>query len=312
MRYIFSQPSKSCFNHLKSLPVIPGHSAQDPSRMTKVATGIRLLIAGLFCFALIAGHTVLAQSVSFPVREQSSGITRATDLLANPGSGGNNPNVLTVQNDLRGPMAANPSSFATQVKYKSNNTLVKFGIDYSGTQLPTTRYVYKLMYKLEGHKTMADNVPGAPAIIDSLIISYKPDSLSPVQDLQVKAYPRYYDAKLTVLDIFDITPPSNPSNPPSLPVALSFPIGANAPTNFYIELGMQYQAFARQPSAPAQLGVNIIRNYNAGTQNAGPDLDNPNQPIPAKRAAGDVRGGVDVCGQLQGRWLGDECRGRKI
>jgi len=194
-----------------------------------------------------------AQVINFPVREMTS-VTFTGATLAS-GS-----NVLNVAHDLRSSQTASPTAFSNAVKYKSNNTLVKFGIHHEATALPTAPYVYKLVYQLDGSKQLGNSGNTAAPVIDTLVISYNPDSLATLQDLQVKVYPGYYNARLTIINIYDITNLSV-TNPP----ALTFPI-STGPVNFFIELGMRYQPFAKTHYLPAQMGLNLSHAYQSATQ----------------------------------------------
>ncbi len=216
---------------------------------------LALILLGLF--PCLRGYS---QGVTFPVREQSGNIFYGKDLLANPTSG-QNPNVLTVANDKRSQMLASPAGFSSKVKYKSNNTLVKFGINYADTSLPAVPFVYKLVYKLEGSKALDNDALEPKSITDTLVISYNPDSLSTIQDLQIRVYPNYYNAKLTIINIYDITDTSVGATP----VVLSFPL-TSGPRNFFIDLSMQYQAYSKWPYAPADLGLSVTRTPNRATQ----------------------------------------------
>ena len=157
-----------------------------------------ILFLLLICLNTVSSWS---QTISFPVREVSGGVIYGNALSATP-----SVNVIDVENDQRSAMISSPTSFSTAVKYKSNNTLVKFGVNHaaSATILPNFPYTYKLIYKLEGSKILGTGGNTAAAIIDTLVVSYNPDSLATFQDLEVKVYPGNYNEKLSVLKIYYI------------------------------------------------------------------------------------------------------------
>lgn len=163
------------------------------------------------------------------------------------------PNVIRVMNDARATMLAS-STFDTKIKYKSNYTVVKLAIDHAATTVPTSSYVYKIAYKIEGCPSTRDSIYSYSSF-DTLVVAYNPDSLSAYQDVQIKVYPKLYQAKLTINQVFDITS--------GTPVALSVPLTNK---NFFVELSMQYQPFLKTHYAPSDMLLNTTSSYNAATQ----------------------------------------------
>lgn len=199
----------------------------------------------LLMIAQLGAFRAAAQGIQFPVREMSSklygnGITSAT-------------NVLRISNDQRATMLGS-STFGTKVKYKSNTTLVKFSIDHAAALAPRTAYTYKMAYRIEGCPSMTDSIYSFSAN-DTLVVSWNPDSLTAYQDIQLKAYPKLYQAKVTITQFYDITS--------GTPVALSMPLGNN---NFFVELAMQYQPYLKTHYGAADMGLNTGSSYDAATQ----------------------------------------------
>ncbi|GAA4450445.1 hypothetical protein GCM10023092_06310 [Rurimicrobium arvi] len=169
----------------------------------------------------------------------------ATDLTSTPLS------TISVANDQRSNMLASPSSFAAAVKYKSNFTTVTFAIDHGATLVPTTEYLYKLVYKLEGDPTMSAGTYSYTAY-DTLVIGFNPDSSSAYQDVQLKTYPNLYAAKLTVLGVYNMSS--------GAPVSMTLP---PPNVNFYVELSMKYQPYLKTHYLPADMALNTTQSYNA-------------------------------------------------
>jgi hypothetical protein len=194
----------------------------------------------LLCMPML----VQAQGVSFPVRERSD-ILRGANITSGT-------NILRVSNDARDIMLGH-SDFGRYVKYKSNNTLVRFAIDHQPTYIPTTPFVYMLSYRIEGCRSMTDSIYGFSQT-DTLVIAFNPDSLTAYQDIQVKSYPRLYQAKVTVLGLYDLS--SGTPAPLSLPLPLQN-------QNLYVELQMQYQTYTKFPYLPSEMALNTNGAYDA-------------------------------------------------
>jgi len=204
------------------------------------------LLALLMQLGLPASY---AQSVSFPIREMSN------KLYANTLTTGSSK-VLTIANDARSTMVASPSTFSANVKYKSNHTIVKLAIDHAATTVPTAPYVYKLIYKIEGCPNISSCGGSYPfTAFDTLVIGYNPDSLTGYQDVQIKVYPKLYEAKVTLVDFYNITS--------GAPVPMTYPLPNQ---NFFVELSMQYQPYLKTHYLPEDMGLDVSSAYDAATR----------------------------------------------
>ncbi|XZF15207.1 polymorphic toxin type 43 domain-containing protein [Chitinophagaceae bacterium MMS25-I14] len=214
----------------------------------KISTFLLRILLSLCLFTMIQlpCYTAMGQGVSFPSREASNIITPSMLTAAGP-------NVFYVQNDARSMMLSDPS-FGSKVKYKSNQTLVRFAVNHSMATMTNNAYTYKLIYKIDGSNKLTDSTYNFSAT-DSLTIAYTPDSLTSYQDEQLRNYPGLYNAKLTVLGLYDITT--------GTPVGLSLPTTVQ---NYTIELAMQYQPYLKTHYTPASMGLNISSSYDATKQ----------------------------------------------
>lgn len=204
-----------------------------------------VILSGLLFLSIVpAAH---AQTIGFPVRETSSFLQAA--LMSNT-----TQNVLYVQNDARSTMLGNPSNFAGKVKYKSNQTIVKMAVDHSSITVPAEAYVYKMLYQINGSTRLDDTTYNFTAT-DSLVIAYNPDSLTSYQDMQIKVYSGLYNAKLTILQIYDMT-----NGTPSL---MAFP---PIQKNLFVELAMQYQPYLKTHYVPADMALSSNSSFDATKQ----------------------------------------------
>ena len=201
----------------------------------------------LLFIALLSSASSIAQTVAFPIREMSTKLY-AQDLSTT------SPNVLRVANDARTTMLTSTGSFNSKVKYKSNHTIVKFSIDHGATTVPTSPFLYKLAYKIEGCPSTNDSVYSFTDI-DTLVIGYNPDSLSAYQDVQIKVYPNLYQAKLTILHFYDITT--------GTPVSITPPLTYQ---NCFVELAMRYQPYEKTHYLPSDMGLNVTTSFDPTTQ----------------------------------------------
>jgi hypothetical protein len=208
----------------------------------------KFTLLSLFVLLLQIGSiaTAMAQGVTFPMREMSNKLYGSS--LASSG------NILRVSNDQRSNMLGSPSTFGSTVKYKANYTIVKLSIDHAATTVPAASYIYKMAYKIEGCPSMTDSIYSFVAN-DTLVVAYNPDSLTAYQDMQIKVYPKLYQAKVTITAFYDITS--------GTPVSLSMP-----PTNknFFVELTMQYQPFLKTQYLPGDMGLTASSSYDATKQ----------------------------------------------
>jgi hypothetical protein len=212
-----------------------------------------LCFIGVLLTCLFSGSFLKAQGFHFPVREQSSGLLSASALRAAcVNSAYPTAPLLYVSNDQRSMQLANASNFSAQVQYKSNYTLLRFSITHEADTLPKQPYVYRLVYKLQGASLLSDSSTNFTAI-DTMLIAYNGDSLTGYQDQQVKVYSGLYNAKLTVMGIYDATAAT-----PTL-----IPVTAMA-KNFSIELAMQYQVYTKVNSL-ADINLITSSNYDAAT-----------------------------------------------
>jgi RHS repeat-associated protein len=150
-------------------------------------------------------------------------------------------------------MLSDPS-FSSKVKYKSNQTIIKLSIDHAAMNIPAG-YMYKMMYKLEGSTKINDSTYNFTAN-DSLVVAYNPDSLTAYEDVQLKIYSNLYNAKLTILDVYDISGAS--------PVLV--PVTTLQQRNFFIELAMQYQPYLKTHYLPSDMGLTASSTYDATKQ----------------------------------------------
>ena len=208
---------------------------------------IHALTCMAILFSLLAGESASAQAVQFPVREVSV-IKYASGLSTTTAN-----NVMYVQNDARSTMLNDPA-FSSKVKYKSNQTVVKLSVDHGAASIPAA-YMYKMMYQVQGSTKVNDSSYNFTAN-DSLVVAYNPDSLTAYEDVQLKVYPNLYNAKLTILSIYDISGPS--------PVLV--PVITLQQKNFFIELAMQYQPYLKTHYVPSDMGLNASSVYNASQQ----------------------------------------------
>jgi hypothetical protein len=192
-----------------------------------------------------------AQGFHFPVREQSSGVLRATQLQA---ACVNNvyptAPILYVSNDQRTVQLNATATFNANVQYKSNFTQVRFAVLHETDTLPVQSYVYRMVYKIEGSTLLQDSAVNFN-VVDTLVIGYNGDSLTAYQDEQIKIYAGLYNAKVTVLGIYDATA-SAPTLVPS----------ANLAKNFGIELLMRYQVYTKIASL-SNMNLQTSSSYDA-------------------------------------------------
>jgi len=195
----------------------------------------RICIVLLFFIGF--AHNLLAQGFHFPIREQSSGVLRSSELkgmftgVSYPSSA-----LLYVSNDQRSVQLGSAGTFSSNAQYKSNYTQVRFFVIHESDTLPHHSYAYRLIYKLEGSTLLQDSAVNVTEV-DTLVIGYNGDSLTSYQDEQIKLRSGLYNAKLTVLGIYDATA--------SVPTLLSSAVLAK---NFGIELTMRYQVYTKLSS----------------------------------------------------------------
>jgi hypothetical protein len=206
-------------------------------------------ILHIFIFCLLSMPPVITQgqSVNFPIREMSMKMY-ATDMTVSSSK------VMTVANDARPTMLASPSTFASSVKYKSNHTFVKLVIDHAATTVPGSPFEYKMVYKIEGCPSIGSS-SFSFVRFDTLVVTYNPDSLTAYQDVQVKSYPGLYEARVTILQFYDMTT--------GTPVLLSYPLSNK---NFFVELTMQYQPYLKTHYLPADMGLTVSSSYISASQ----------------------------------------------
>jgi len=204
----------------------------------------------LLCLVLLQcliAPVAFGQGVTFPSREQSTIITPS---MLSPVT---SQNVFYVQNDARSQMLSDPS-FGSKVKYKSNQTFVRFAINHNLPTMTFSSYTYKLVYKIDGSNKLSDSTYNFSAT-DTLTISYNPDSLSAFQDVQWRNYAGLYNAKLSILQLYDVSS--------GTPVALTFPTNTQ---NYTIELAMQYQPYEKTHYLPADMTLSVSNSYDPGSQ----------------------------------------------
>lgn len=86
-------------------------------------------------------------------------------------------------------------------KFKELATEFRFSIDHDALTLVDQAYVLKIAYKITGY-TNPNNSNQSLSYIDTLSISYNPDSLAQYQDISYKRYYGFHQAKVELLELY--------------------------------------------------------------------------------------------------------------
>jgi RHS repeat-associated protein len=178
-----------------------------------------LFIVLLLCFSV----KLLAQSFSFRPHETSQKI-KASDIKS---SG------LSYSFRVTGPAwtLVNSSSFALDAKIKSSYGFVKFYIDHAyPTKMPTA-YRYGISFEVTAYR----GYPYAPTTlpVDTLEVSYNPDSLATYQDFTLSKYSGYHQMDIRILDIYDLNTSPISAVPLSTLTNLNFIVEGSILTQWY-------------------------------------------------------------------------------
>src|SRR5690625_653651 len=86
-------------------------------------------------------------------------------------------------------------------KFKELATEFRFSIDHDALTLVDQAYVLKIAYKITGY-TNPNNSNQSLSYIDTLSISYNPDSLAQYQDISYKRYYGFHQDKVELLELY--------------------------------------------------------------------------------------------------------------
>lgn len=218
----------------------------------------RVFISMVIC-VLAFNSGLYAQSFYFKSTELASPPSlHASNVVANPQPPPSSDNFMSAESDLWFKLYPfTPNNSIGKLKVKEIRSYVKLSIDRDEGNPNTVNYnktvynsyTYQVLYEITGYKT-----PGEPSqfdqFIDTLTISYKPDTSNAFQDVSMKSYYGYYKVEIKIIDVIDVTclyQQSNPCPPPSAgflaPPTLSV---ADMALNWKISLGIESQQFDKE------------------------------------------------------------------
>jgi RHS repeat-associated protein len=219
------------------------------------------LFGGLF--------TAQAQTYRFKEREASM-VRTALEIKQHNGF----PDTITVKQDKWDEIVATGSSWTSRLKFKSLQSYVRFYVNHASPYQVTQPYTFKLTYKLLGYTNPLDTTVYSTHY-DTLVISYKPDSLAAFQDQNVKRYTGYHRIKVIMTGLYEL------SSAGGTPV----PVDMSANGNFYrfnfnVEGAVTVQPYHKQVRAANNSLVNV---YGNGAPNLNSGNDAPvNDYLPVR------------------------------
>ncbi|MBS1586001.1 MAG: hypothetical protein JSS82_10710 [Bacteroidetes bacterium] len=210
---------------------------------------LRILLAAFF---MLATFQMSAQQFEFPDRRFSN--KKSIGAIVAHGF----PDTIKVETDMWTFMNTNPSWWSSY-KIKSLHDFAKFYVD-NDTVISASIYNYQVCLKVYYYTNPASPNTAAGSFLDTLSITYRPDSLSPYQDKHYHKFSNYHKIMLVITDIIDRSETIAP-----YPVHLSsMPVGYSIPGyNSDVEAEIWQQRYDKSPYGGTYPPSNITSAYNS-------------------------------------------------